>query len=121
MNYDLSKINFATKLIILEFDSLCKKHEVRCLRNNIYQSIVVKDFNHLAELWLTHPRYYFDGKIYCKDPLLLIKSLRYIFREIKRQNSEKGKFNTYEFLFTIYVDYSEKEIIDEIKKTANVV
>lgn len=107
-----NNMSFADKVIEYEFDNLCKNHHVRCLRNNIYQSIHVQDFKHLLELWTTHP--YFVG-----DYTLLIKSLRYIL--IKEKSFLTGRLlSTYGYLFWLTVDMSESELIENIKKNCRV-
>jgi hypothetical protein len=112
VNY-IATLTIADKLSIWHFNMLCKKYEVRCLRNNIYQSVIVRDFDHLAELWKTNPR----SDNYCKDPIWLLKSLRYI---LKKQNQYPiGKFNTYEYLFTIYIGMNEQEVIEEVRRNAS--
>jgi len=102
-------MSFADKVIEYEFNNLCKMHHVRCLRNNIYQSIHVKDFNHLFELWTNHKH----GP--CGDYTLLIRSLRYIL--IKDKNFLNNRLlNTYGYMFNITVDVSEENLIKMVKE-----
>lgn len=115
MNYSVTELKLADKLIIWTFDAICKDYEVRCLRNNIYKSIVVKNFDHLVELWRTHPTVHNENG----EALKLLESIRYILRNQKRRNTLIGHHNTNQYLFSIYIGMSEKEMLEYLHKNAS--
>lgn len=104
---------FVDNLTIWHFNYICDNYEVRCLRNNIYETVKVNDFKHLVELWRNHPRC-FNENDYNQNPNKLLFSIRYIFREIERRGII-GRFNTNAYLFTIYIGKTEKQIINELR------
>lgn len=99
------------RFFILDFNYYCKHNNIRCLRNNIYKSVKVKNYEHLVHLWRTHPTV--DNSKSEEDNL--IKSLRYVIRHIKEYKPNK-LICTYESFFWLTFDLSEEEMIKMLLK-----
>ena len=91
------------RILKAEFNKMCQNKEIRCLRNNVYQTQKVENLNHLINLWVNHPIF-----INTDTDKLLTSVFDIIY-------FNKGVIYISD-LFYISVNFNEKELIQHITK-----
>jgi len=94
-------LNFFDNLIILQFNKLCKKYEIRCLQYHLYETKKIKNFNDLLIL------FYNDDKS-------LIKTINHFFA-YNKHNLNKTVHNL-GLQFSISIGFTEDELINKYIK-----
>jgi hypothetical protein len=92
-------------IYINAFNKTCPINEVRCIRNNIKQSVKVINFDHLYKLWSEHPKVTNNG------------NAQYFLQRIKNNipfvdKSTIGIYGTMEYMFRVSFMLSKTDIMD---------